>query len=153
MSSAIEAPMQGTVLSVLPVGSLVRAGGAVVVLESMKMQHDVTVDRPSRVVDVRVSIGDTVMAGASLVLVESAEVASDTATNLADDTGPRVDLSEVVARHQSGLDDARGDATSRRHSAGRRTARENVADLVDADSFVEYGPLVIAAQRRRRGVD
>ncbi|MFZ9384654.1 MAG: carboxyl transferase domain-containing protein [Ilumatobacteraceae bacterium] len=153
MSSAIEAPMQGTVLSVLPVGSLVRAGGAVVVLESMKMQHDVTVDRPSRVVDVRVSIGDTVMAGASLVLVESAEVASDTATNLADDTGPRVDLSEVVARHQSGLDDARVDATSRRHSAGRRTARENVTDLVDADSFVEYGPLVIAAQRRRRGVD
>jgi acetyl-CoA carboxylase carboxyltransferase component len=36
---------------------------------------------------------------------------------------------------------------------GRRTARENVADLVDDGSFVEYGPVVIAAQRRRRSVD
>ena len=50
--------MQGTVLSVVPVGSLVRAGGSVVVLESMKMQHDVTVDHPSRVVEVMVSAGD-----------------------------------------------------------------------------------------------
>ena len=33
---------------------------------------------------------------------------------------------------------------------GRRTARENLADLLDADSFVEYGPLMFAAQERRR---
>jgi acetyl-CoA carboxylase carboxyltransferase component len=39
---------------------------------------------------------------------------------------------------------------ARRRRVGRRTARENVADLLDEGSFVEYGPLVIAAQRRRR---
>ena len=34
-----------------------------------------------------------------------------------------------------------------------RTARENIADLVDPDSFVEYGRFAIAAQRRRREID
>ncbi|MFM7490726.1 MAG: carboxyl transferase domain-containing protein [Actinomycetota bacterium] len=153
MASSIEAPMQGTVLSVVPVGSLVRAGGAVVILESMKMQHDVIVDHPSRVVEVKVAAGDTVMAGSPLVVVESADVATaDTPDG--DVAGePRADRTEVIERHRSGLDAARPEATGRRHEAGRRTARENVADLVDVDSFVEYGPLVIAAQRRRRGVD
>ena len=33
-----------------------------------------------------------------------------------------------------------------------RTARENLADLCDPDSFEEYGSLVIAAQRSRRSV-
>src|SRR5918995_427963 len=41
----------------------------------------------------------------------------------------------------------------RRHARGHRTARENLADLVDPGSFVEYGPLAIAAQRRRRSLD
>lgn len=153
MSSSIEAPMQGTVLSVVPVGSLVRAGGSVVVLESMKMQHDVTVDHSSRVVEVRVSAGDTVMAGSCLVVVESADVVAGDVPQSESDLGPRADLTEVIDRHRSGLDSVRSEATERRHEAGRRTARENLGDLVDADSFVEYGPLVIAAQRRRRGVD
>ena len=43
-------------------------------------------------------------------------------------------------------------ATARRHASGRRTARENIADLVDESSFVEYGALTIAAQRRRRSL-
>jgi acetyl-CoA carboxylase carboxyltransferase component len=47
-------------------------------------------------------------------------------------------------------DEARPDAADRRHAAGRRTARENVSDLVDPGSFVEYGGLAIAAQRARR---
>jgi acetyl-CoA carboxylase carboxyltransferase component len=34
-----------------------------------------------------------------------------------------------------------------------RTARENVDALVDPGSFIEYGALAIAAQRRRRSVD
>ena len=153
MTSSIEAPMQGTVLSVVPVGSLVRAGGSVAVLESMKMQHDVIVADPSRVVEVMVSAGDTVMAGSSLMVVEAAVVAADDSLHRVSDLGPRADLTEVIDRHRTGLDTARAQATERRHGSGRRTARENVADLVDAESFVEYGPLVIAAQRRRRGVD
>lgn len=41
----------------------------------------------------------------------------------------------------------------RRHAANGRTARENIADLVDPGSFVEYGRFVMAAQRQRRDVD
>lgn len=67
--------------------------------------------------------------------------------------GVRPDLAEVIERHAVGLDAARPDVVARRHERGHRTARENVADLLDSGSFVEYGPLVIAAQRRRRPVD
>ena len=50
-------------------------------------------------------------------------------------------------------DAARPDAVERRHAAGGRTARENLADLVDPGSFVEYGRFAIAAQRGRREVE
>ena len=45
---------------------------------------------------------------------------------------------------------ARSDKVARWHAKGRRTARENIADLVDPGSFVEYGRFITAAQERRR---
>lgn len=65
----------------------------------------------------------------------------------------RADLREVLERHAIGLDAARPEAVARRRRTGQRTARENVDDLCDPGSFVEYGPLAIAAQRRRRPVE
>jgi acetyl-CoA carboxylase carboxyltransferase component len=62
----------------------------------------------------------------------------------------RDDLAELLARRALTEDAARPDAVERRHGAGGRTARENVADLVDPGSFVEYGRYAIAAQRGRR---
>ncbi|PWU22676.1 MAG: biotin carboxylase, partial [Candidatus Rokuibacteriota bacterium] len=62
----------------------------------------------------------------------------------------REDLSEALARRAATRDDARPDAVARRHATGGRTARENIADLVDPGSFVEYGGLALAAQRARR---
>ncbi len=64
----------------------------------------------------------------------------------------REDLAEVLERRALTLDDARPEAVARRHAAGGRTARENVADLIDPGSFVEYGRFAIAAQRARREV-
>ena len=64
----------------------------------------------------------------------------------------RDDLAELLARRALTEDAARPDAVGRRHGAGGRTARENVADLVDPGSFVEYGRYAIAAQRGRREV-
>ncbi len=65
--------------------------------------------------------------------------------------GPvRPDLAELRARRALTEDAARPEAVARRHAAGGRTARENLADLVDAGSFVEYGRFAIAAQRGRR---
>jgi len=59
----------------------------------------------------------------------------------------------VLDRHERTRDDYRTDAVARRHGARRRTARENVADLLDEGSFLEYGPLVVAAQRGRRSLE
>jgi acetyl-CoA carboxylase carboxyltransferase component len=80
-----------------------------------------------------------------------AETASDVAhTTEPQDGGERMDLRAVRERHEVGLDAARPDAVAKRHERGRRTARENLAELVDEGTFVEYGPLLFAAQERRR---
>lgn len=65
----------------------------------------------------------------------------------------RPDLAEVHRRRARTLDDARPDAVQRRHARGRRTARQNVEDLVDPGTFVEYGALAVAAQRTRRPLE
>ena len=62
----------------------------------------------------------------------------------------RDDLGELLRRRALTEDAARPDAVERRRGRGGRTARENVADLVDPGSFVEYGRFAIAAQRGRR---
>src|SRR3954452_14154548 len=68
-----------------------------------------------------------------------------------DETPPeRQDLQELLARRALTLDEARLVAVERRHEKGGRTARENLDDLVDEGSFVEYGRSAIAAQRQRR---
>jgi acetyl-CoA carboxylase carboxyltransferase component len=67
--------------------------------------------------------------------------------------GERDDLAELRRREVLTRDAARAEAVERRHDAGGRTARENIADLVDADSFVEYGRFAIAAQRGRRELE
>lgn len=153
MSERLIAPMQGTVLQVASVGDVRRPGAAVVVLESMKMQHDVGVEFASVVSSVHVSIGDTVREGDLLAMVDPTSV--DTSVSVTEDGAPRErrDVAEVVGRHAANSDSVRSEATAKRHSSGRRTARENIADLVDPGSFVEYGPLAVAAQRRRRSID
>ncbi len=67
--------------------------------------------------------------------------------------GEREDLAELLRREALTRDEARPDAVGKRHEAGGRTARENLDDLVDPGSFVEYGRFAIAAQRGRRELD
>jgi acetyl-CoA carboxylase carboxyltransferase component len=62
----------------------------------------------------------------------------------------RADLEEVRRRHLLTLDEDRPAAITKRHNQNRRTARENIDDLIDPGSFVEYGALAVAAQRSRR---
>ena len=69
---------------------------------------------------------------------------------MSEDDDIRPDLAEVLQRRAALEDDARPEAVAKRHASGRRTARENLADLVDPGSFVEYGGLAVAAQRARR---
>jgi len=62
----------------------------------------------------------------------------------------RPELAEMIKRHSYGLDENRPEAVERRKKKNQRTARANVEDLCDPGSFMEYGALAIAAQRRRR---
>jgi acetyl-CoA carboxylase carboxyltransferase component len=148
----VRSPLTGTVVRVLGAGTAVGASTAVVVIESMKMEYAVEAGVEGRVADVRVAAGDTVQADALLAVVEPGAVDLDVAEDAGrgGGGGPRPDLAEVLERHAVGLDAARPDAVERRRRTGQRTARENVEDLLDPGSLVEYGPLVIAAQRRRR---
>jgi acetyl-CoA carboxylase carboxyltransferase component/biotin carboxyl carrier protein len=152
----VRAPMQGTVVAVdVGAGDAVPAGAQLLVMEAMKMEHVITAETGGIVRAVHVAAGDTVYEGHALLVLETADVgtASGAAATAADLDRPRPDLAEVLARHAATQDAARADAVERRRRTGQRTARENVDDLCDPGSFVEYGPLVIAAQRRRRSVE
>ncbi|MDX1693705.1 MAG: hypothetical protein R3208_08055, partial [Ketobacteraceae bacterium] len=62
----------------------------------------------------------------------------------------RPELQQLNARLANTSDAVRQEAAAKRHAKGYRTARENLADLVDPGSFTEYGQLAVAAQRNRR---
>ena len=65
----------------------------------------------------------------------------------------RPELTELRQRVHTTTDEGRPDAVARRRKTGQRTARENIADLVDPDSFIEYGGLAVAAQRQRHSIE
>lgn len=153
-SEELLAPMVATVVRVeVEPGDPVRAGQAVVVLESMKMEHLVRAPSAGVVAAVKVTAGDTVRQDQPLVTLTPTEDAGVVEEEPGDPDEVRSDLAEVLRRHEIGLDAHRPDAVRRRRDRGQRTARENLADLCDPGTFVEYGPLVVAAQRQRRGLD
>ena len=152
---AITAPFAGVVVSIArQADELVGAGAAVIVLEAMKMEHEVLAQSGGIVRSVEVAVGDSVEEGQVLVRLTHASI-EDSSPDGAGELPPeaaagRADLDEVRERHALTLDAARTDAVARRHERGRRTARENLEDLLDEGSFVEYGPLLFAAQEARR---
>ena len=149
----VAAPLAATVGAIeVAEGDLVRPGQALAVLEAMKMEHLVHAASGGRVLKIAAAPGQTLAEGQPLMFLEPVEldaaVAADTAAEDLDALRP--DLAEVIARHRFTLDEARPDAFARRRKTGHRTARENIDDLVDPGSFLEYGALAIAAQKRRR---
>jgi acetyl-CoA carboxylase carboxyltransferase component len=130
----------------------VGAGTPLIVLEAMKMEHEVIASTDGIVRRVAVSVGDTVEEGQLLVVLEPGGAVTRDGGPLSKprEEGERADLALVRERHEIGLDAARPEAVARRRERGQRTARENLAELLDEDSFVEYGPLLFAAQEQRR---
>jgi acetyl-CoA carboxylase carboxyltransferase component len=194
----IGAPFAGVVVAIEQApGASVQAGAVLVVLEAMKMEHEVLAESDGVVQRVEVVAGDAIEAGELLVvLAVDDRAAGETAgarsrvggelggageggacpdpefadarkggtsvdgefetahsgsrADVESDEVVRADLAAVRARHELGQDAARPEAVERRRARGRRTARENLAELVDEGSYVEYGPLLFAAQERRR---
>ncbi len=152
----VVAPLEGTVAAVLvAAGDRVAAGDPMVVIESMKMEHVVRAPGGGTVTGLAVEPGALVAVGDALAAVEGVGPPGPVAESEAevDLDAVRPDLAEVLRRQAGVLDAGRPEAVDRRHARGRRTARENIADLCEPGSFVEYGSLAVAAQRNRRAMD
>jgi hypothetical protein len=117
-------------------GEQVRAGQQVMLIESMKMHHAIEADASGAIDALLVEVGQTVAEGEPVAMLAPGEVTVAEVVEAVDDEPDRIrpDLAETLARHRFGHDDARPDAEARRRAVGRRTARENVADLVDPGS-------------------
>lgn len=154
-SDALLASMPGSVIQVqVEAGETVHSGQPLLILDAMKMEHVIAAPYAGIVETVWVKAGDAVVDAEpllKLVATGDSEEARLSEENADPDT-IRPDLQEVIDRHGFGFDENRPDAVAKRRATGQRTARENIADLCDDDSFVEYGSLVIAAQRRRRSL-
>ncbi len=153
----LPAPMQGTIVSFeVEPGDLIREGQTLLVMEAMKMEHEVSAGRSGRVREVLVESGDIVMEGRPLLYLEEADVGGveggvDEDFDL--DT-IRPDLQRILDRLDTTYDHSREWAVERRRARGQRTVRENLGQLFDDEApFLEYGQLVLAGQRRRRTLE
>ena len=156
----IAAPVSGSVIAIeVAPGQRVRAGQVLLLLESMKMEVPLESPVAAEVLAVHVAVGEA--ATADEVLLQLRELAPGETP--AGDTGGRA-AAELPSPEHAGLqrlrdrrrllqDAARPAAIARRHACGLRSARENIADLLDAGSFTEYGGLAVAAQRSRRSLE
>jgi acetyl-CoA carboxylase carboxyltransferase component len=137
------------VVSRIPVkaGDRVAAGTVLMVTELMKMHQDIRAPEGAVVQAIHVAEGDELHGGEPLLTLEPADIGVNA---VADETEIHPDLIAFETRMGLLDDSARPDAVAKRHASGLRTARENMADLFDADSFTEYGALAVAAQRTRR---
>ena len=140
---AVRAPFAGVVVAIAHgTDEQVGAGTALIVLEAMKMEHEVLAQTDGVIRRLAVAVGDAVEEGQLLLVLAAGVAAAASADGPAavDPSAVRADLQQVRARHALGLDAARPDAVARRRERGRRTARENLSELVDEGTFVEYGP-------------
>jgi acetyl-CoA/propionyl-CoA carboxylase, biotin carboxylase, biotin carboxyl carrier protein len=69
-SGNVTVPMQGTIVKIMvAVGDTVEVGQAVVVLEAMKMENQITAEKAGTVKEIKVAVGDTVGGGDTVVVV------------------------------------------------------------------------------------
>ncbi len=152
----LAAPLQATVTEILVTESgAVREGQQLFVMSALKMEHVVKAHVGGIVRQLTVTVGDTVYEGHPLAFIEPMDVGEavrEAAREIDLDRIPPT-VQALFDRRQFILDENRPDAVERRHSKGRRTVRENIAQLIDPGTWVEYGPLATAGQRRRRPLE
>jgi acetyl-CoA carboxylase carboxyltransferase component len=157
----IRSPLQSQVVQwLVAAGDAVATGDVLVILEAMKMEHEIRAPHAGRLAELYFQAGETVGEGDVLgTLAPLSEAVASPAPDQPQLAEPpvapaeRADLKKLQDRLAFTLDAQRPEAVTKRHATGLRTARENIADLCDAGSFVEYGALAVAAQSRRRSAD
>ena len=158
-----RAPMQAQLVQwQVSVGDVVQAGDVLLVLEAMKMEHELRAQADGTVTQRYFETGAIVNSNDLLLILEQHNhIIRRLEPNLSSSLSTpsvRADLQTVIDRLAYTQDAQRPDAVGKRHALGLRTARENIADVCDTDefgniSFLEYGTLAIAAQRARRTHD
>jgi acetyl/propionyl-CoA carboxylase alpha subunit/acetyl-CoA carboxylase carboxyltransferase component len=155
-SMGVGSPIQGTITAIdVAIDDQVRRGQQVAIVEAMKMEHVITADRDGVVRAVTMSVGDVVREGYPIVFIEEAEVSGARIEGAArlDPDFIRPDLQENLDRHAFTLDENRPDVVAKRHARGYRMIRESIDQLMDAGSFKEYWPLIVARQHRRADME
>lgn len=150
------APSTGVLVCVeVAEGDEVAEGQTVAVLEAMKMEFEVKASQSGIVRAIAALPGDSLGEGQPLLFLEPADVADHREEHEQgrDLSHIRTDLAHVLERHARLGDARRPEAVAKRRKSGQRTARENLADLLDEGSFIEYGALALAAQRQRRSLE
>jgi len=151
----LTAPMTAQVLACLvEAGQGLAKGRPLLVLEAMKMEHELPAPADLAVLEWLVAAGDWVREGEPLLRWRAqAQQQPGDATAAPAPAGPRADLQAWREREALLADAARPEAIARRHAQGLRSARENLAALCDPGSLREYGGLAFAAQTARRPVE
>ena len=148
---SIVSPMAAVLVSVdVIAGQSVNKNHIIAVIESMKMQTAITASVAGLITDIKVSAGQTIQEGQLICKV----VESSQSSNVLDTQEPISDsvenaLDQLNQQLAASLDSGRKKSIDKRHAKGYRTARENLRQLCDEGSFVEYGQLAVAAQRDR----
>lgn len=150
-AQSVVSPLAAAVISVdVELGQAVAVNQIIATLESMKMQTALVAPVSGVVLEIGVAVGQTVQTGHVVCKITEVDTPiEDEKTPI--DQQPQSDgpLEKLNQQLHYSLDSGRETAVNKRHSKGYRTARENLAQLCDADSFVEYGQLAVAAQRDR----
>ena len=170
----LKSPLQAQVVQYcVASGQAFAAGDVLLILEAMKMEHELRASEGGRAIELLFRPGETVRANEALLNWEPltqvsygpVSVSPQNAAHAGDQSGvsagansaPRADLAALQDRLSLTQDAARPDAVARRHVKGQLTAREIVALLCDLaghpERFSEYGALAVATQARRRSTE
>ncbi len=153
---AIKTPMPGSVVSVdVKVGDSIEIGQQLLVLEAMKMESVVTAEMAGTITEIQVKKGTVLYENQVLFLIKKVENVDSETIQKADYDLEKIrpELQELKDRKAFQLDKNRPIAVGKRKKKNKQTARENIAQLCDEDTFLEYGSLIVAAQRSRRKLD
>ena len=111
----MRAPLQGTIVTIdVAPGDAVREGQLLLVMNAMKMEHEVHAEASGVVREVTVSAGDTIYEGHPVILIDEGEVdaSGEAVAEAIDLDHVRPDLAEVHERHAATLDENRPDAVA-----------------------------------------
>ncbi|EST07307.1 Carbamoyl-phosphate synthetase large subunit-like, ATP-binding domain protein [Kalmanozyma brasiliensis GHG001] len=161
---AIRSHLSGLVVKLsVQEGDKIALGQELAVLEAMKMEHVVRADAACAggvVHKILVQQGGVVNSSDVLIVFDTSDAQDSSADSASssvaaavepaeDPEVARPELKELQQRRLAISDAGRIAAVTKRHARGFRTVRENLSMLLDPDSFLEYGGLVTAAQRKR----